>query len=370
MNRAISNSDYQTSTILLVDDEPINIKLLEKILRNAGYKNLLTTTNPLDSLAICRQHHVDLILLDLNMPVMDGFQVMDLLHSVSDTLLNLPYFIIVTAQTSQEFCNRSLHAGARDFVTKPFNNSEMLMRVSNLLEMNYYQGALEKDKQSLEVVVRERTEELQRTRLQVIRYLGRAAEYRDNETGFHILRMSNIAAQLAMHMGMSAEQTDLLLNASPMHDIGKIGIPDNILLKPGKLDDEEWKIMRMHPEIGGEILNGDDSELMAMAHDIAIAHHERWDGKGYPFNLREEEIPLTARISTVADVFDALTSARPYKKAWPVQQAIAYINELSGKQFDPKVVEAFNDCRVEIAKIAEKYKEPEAEEATESTQEA
>ena len=213
-------------------------------------------------------------------------------------------------------------------------------------------------KDVLDEMVRLRTNELRRTRLQVVQQLGRAAEYRDNETGNHILRMSHISALLAKFIGWSEADCELMLHASPMHDIGKIGIPDHILLKPGKFESEEWEIMKTHAVIGANILEGDDSDLMKWAGEIALSHHEKWDGSGYPYGLAGESIPLTGRIAALADVFDALTSVRPYKKAWTVEASVALIKESSGSHFDPELVAVFLQQLPEILKICARFSEP------------
>ncbi|MEE4251615.1 MAG: HD domain-containing phosphohydrolase, partial [Alcanivoracaceae bacterium] len=220
---------------------------------------------------------------------------------------------------------------------------------------------LHDQKDVLEQMVRERTEELHHTRLQVVQRLGMAAEYRDEETGNHILRMSHICALLAKETGWDDNQCDLILNASPMHDIGKIGIPDAILLKPGRFEPDEWEIMKTHATIGARLLDGDDSELMCMARDIASSHHEKWDGSGYPRGLKGEQIPMAARIAALADVFDALTSERPYKKAWTVEAAVDLIRENSGKHFDPLLVDIFQRELPRIVAIREQFSEPEVE---------
>jgi putative two-component system response regulator len=210
----------------------------------------------------------------------------------------------------------------------------------------------------LEDMVRARTEELRRTRLQVVQRLGMAAEYRDEETGNHILRMSHTCALLARAIGWSEAGCDLILNASPMHDIGKIGIPDAIMLKPGTFQPHEWEIMKTHAAIGGKLLEGDDSTLMRMAREIALTHHEKWDGSGYPDGLAGEAIPQAGRIAALADVFDALTSVRPYKQAWTVEAAVECITENSGKHFDPSLVEVFLRELPGIEEIRERFAEP------------
>ncbi|OPX54535.1 putative two-component system response regulator [Oceanospirillum multiglobuliferum] len=353
-----SGIDIFSARLLVVDDEPVNVKLLERTLAKAGYQNIEST---LDSRQVCdlyEQGQHDLILLDLNMPHMDGFAVMTALRQRFNPT---PQVLVLTAQSAQEFRTQALELGARDYVTKPFERNELLHRVSNLLESTLYRQELEKLNLSLEQKVQDRTHELNETRLQIVRRLGRAAEYRDNETGLHIVRMSKTSRLLGAAMGMNEAECELLLNASPMHDIGKIGIPDKVLLKPGKFEPEEWLLMQQHAQIGADILEGESSDLLSMAREIALTHHEKWDGSGYPNGLKGEEIPLVGRICAIADVFDALTSTRPYKKAWSIEDALALINENNGKHFDPAVVAAFMDNLDAILEIRDAYKEPEHE---------
>ncbi|MBW7472849.1 response regulator [Marinobacter sp. M216] len=326
-------------TIFVIDDEPVNLKLLNKILKNAGYLNLVLISDPRDVIASYREHRPSLILLDLNMPNIDGYQIMEQLKDLDDPLL--PPIIVLTAQNQQDYLLRALETGARDFVNKPFDRRELLMRVRNFLDAHVAHKLVRDQKNHLELLVEERTRELQATRLGIIRRLGHAAEYRDEETGNHILRMSKMCALLASKAGYNKQQCDLILAASPMHDIGKIGIPDSVLLKPGKLDPEEWRIMKSHSEIGARLLEGDDSELLAMAREIALTHHEKWDGTGYPNGLQGKAIPLPGRIAALADVFDALTSPRPYKEAWPMEKAVELIRENRGNHFDPDLVDLF-----------------------------
>ena len=350
-----SEISIYNAKLLIVDDEPVNVKLLERTLAKAGYGHIQSTMDPRLVCDLFELHHYDLILLDLNMPYMDGFAVM---RALAERFGSQPQVLVLTAQSSQEFRTQALELGARDYVTKPFERNELLHRVSNLLESKLYREALERLNESLEQKVQERTAELNETRLQVVRRLGRAAEYRDNETGLHIVRMSKISRLLGQVMGMNEADCDLLLNASPMHDIGKIGIPDHILLKPGKFEPDEWEIMQSHSQIGADILEGAESELLKMARDIALTHHEKWDGSGYPNGLKGEEIPLVGRICAIADVFDALTSERPYKKAWPVEDALQLLQENKGKHFDPALVDAFMDNLAEILTIRDTHKEP------------
>ncbi len=342
--------------ILVVDDEPINLRLVEKILATKGYRNVTFTSQPVDVVPLQQEHDFDLILLDINMPILDGFGVMDQLNAFTND--TPPPILILTAQHMQSFRQRALDSGARDYVTKPFDGDELLSRVRNLLEAQMAHRYMCNQNELLEEKVRERTYELQRTRLQVVRRLGMAAEYRDNETGLHIIRMSNMSVVLARGAGMNEEDCELLLNAAPMHDIGKIGIPDSILLKPGKFEPDEWEIMKTHVNIGARILAGDDSDLMRMAHDIALTHHEKWDGSGYPNGLVGDDIPLVGRVTALADVFDALTSKRPYKEAWPIDKAVNLIRDEKGKHFDPDLVDICLNRLTELIEIKQKYAEP------------
>ena len=346
-----------TARILIVDDERANLKLLEKMLKTEGYENLALVDDPREVINEYNKEAPALILLDINMPHLDGYQVMEQLKAQNDPLL--APIIILTAQHGKEYLLKSLDSGARDFVTKPFDRNELLMRVRNLLDAHMAHCMLHDQNAVLEDMVQQRTAELTVTRLQIVQRLGMAAEYRDEETGNHILRMSNISALIAQHIGWDKQQCELMLLASPMHDIGKIGIPDNILLKPGKFEPAEWEIMKTHATIGAKLLGGDVSELMQMAREIALSHHEKWDGSGYPNGLAGEDIPMSGRIAAIADVYDALTSTRPYKKAWPFDDAIDFIKENSGKHFDPKVVDVFLSLLPQIKEISELYAEPE-----------
>lgn len=352
----MSRSTIYNERILIIDDEPANLKLLDKMLRSQGYPPPVLVDDPREVLDRYRQQQPDLILLDINMPHLDGYQVMEQLNALNEPLL--PPIVILTAQHGKEYLLKALAAGARDFVTKPFDRNELLMRVRNLLDAHMAHRLLHDQKQVLEQMVRHRTEELHATRLQVVQRLGMAAEYRDEETGHHILRMSHISALLAKASGWDDAACDLILNASPMHDIGKIGIPDAVLLKPGRFEPHEWAIMQTHAVIGGKLLEGDDSDLMRTAREIALTHHEKWDGSGYPHGLVGEAIPPSGRIAALADVFDALTSARPYKKAWTIEAAVDLIKSSSGQHFDPQLVELFLQQLPAILEIRDRYSEP------------
>ena len=340
--------------IFVIDDEPVNLKLIDKLLGGQGYGQLVLIQDPRETLAHYQEARPDLILLDINMPYMDGYQLMQQLMALDDPLL--PPIVILTAQLGHLV--KALTLGARDFVGKPFDRDELLMRVRNLLDAQLAHRLLYDQNAVLESMVHARTEALNQTRLQIIRRLGRAAEYRDNEPGLHIIRMSKIAALLARQRGWPENDCELMLHASPMHDVGKIGIPDAILLKPGKLDPDEWAIMKRHPLIGADILAEADSDLMQMARTIALTHHERWDGTGYPAALAGDAIPLAGRIAAVADVFDALTSPRPYKQTWSFELAADYIRDHAGSQFDPEIVTDFLRCLPEVLAIQELHKEP------------
>jgi putative two-component system response regulator len=342
--------------ILIVDDELTNLKLLDRMLGAQGYTNLVLVQDPRSVVDVYRESPTDLVLLDINMPHVDGFAVLEQLHGLGDPLL--PPVVVLTAQHGRDHLLHALNAGARDFITKPFDRNELLARVRNLLEVHQAHRMVHDQKSVLESMVRERTAELQETRLQVVRRLGRAAEYRDNETGNHILRMSKVSTLLAERIGWDAAACELMLHASPMHDVGKIGIPDSILLKPGRLTPAEFEVMKTHARIGAELLDGDDSDLLCLARTIALAHHERWDGSGYPHGLQGASIPQAGRIVAIADVFDALTSARPYKKPWPVDDAVAYVRDNSGRHFDPELVEHFLAALPEILAIGERFAEP------------
>jgi putative two-component system response regulator len=342
--------------IFVIDDEPANLKLLDKMLASQGYLRPVLIQDPREVLERYREARPDLILLDLNMPHLDGYQVMAQLQAEDDALL--PPIVILTAQHGRDTLLKALAAGARDYVGKPFDRAELLMRVRNLLDAQLAHRMLHDQKAVLEELVRARTESLNQTRLQVVRRLGRAAEYRDNETGLHIIRMSQFSFVLAKSLGWSAADCELMLHASPMHDVGKIGIPDAILLKPGKFEPDEWAVMQTHASIGADILEDDDSALLRLARVIALSHHEKWDGSGYPQALAGEAIPQAGRIVAVADVFDALTSARPYKKAWPVEEAVAFIAANAGSHFDPEVARHFALCLPEILAIRERNLEP------------
>lgn len=347
--------------ILIVDDQKTNRDVLKYQVLSLDHIPILAE-NGLSALAQINQHPPDLILLDITMPEMDGFQVLERVKS--DRILNNIPVIMISALDETANIVRCIELGAVDYLIKPFNPILLKARIDSALgtkrmrdQEEIYRNQIEEYNLKLEDRVRQRTQDLENTRLEIIRRLGHAAEYRDNETGMHVIRMSHYSAIIARAAGLDKEECESILNASPMHDLGKIGIPDNILLKPGKLDEQEWKMMKAHPGIGAKILSGSQSDLLKIAETIALVHQEKWDGSGYPKGLKGEEIPLVGRIVTIADVFDALTTERPYKKAWPVEKAVALIEKESGKHFDPQLVPIFKDVLPEILEIKEKFAE-------------
>jgi len=348
-------TNLKSMNVLVVDDEAANIRLLETLLEVAEYQNVVSTQDPRDVIDLCKTRAIDLLLLDINMPYMDGYEVMEKLQALGE---DKPVVLVLSAQTGRRYRHQALDSLALDYVVKPFDTHELLSRIRNLLEVRRAQTYMRHQNQLLEREVHKRTQELVDSRLEVVRRLGRAAEYRDNETGLHIIRMSKIAALIAKASGMNDIQCELLLNAAPMHDIGKIGIPDHILQKPGKLTPDEWHIMQTHSQIGADILKGDESALLINAREICLSHHEKWNGTGYPNRLEGEAIPLMARITALADVFDALTSVRPYKKAWELPDALNLIRRESGKHFDPKLTGHFMSVVPEIIDIMGQHAEP------------
>lgn len=330
----------QTSTqdrrpqLLVVDDEPANLQVLRHILQE-DYR-LLFAKDGAKALELAAREKPELILLDVMMPGMTGYQVCAQLKATPATSA-IPV-IFVTALADVEDEAQGFAVGGVDYITKPVSPAIVKARVRTHLSLV-------------------RVEELRETRLQIVQRLGLAAEYKDNETGLHVIRMSHYSRVLALAAGFSEAQAEELLNAAPMHDVGKIGIPDAVLRKPGKLDGEEWEVMKQHAQIGADIIGEHPSGLLRMAREIALNHHEKWDGSGYPRGIGGAEIPVEARIIAIADVFDALTSERPYKKAWPVEEAVQLLREQSGRHFDPELVELFLGQLPAILEIKERWAE-------------
>jgi len=353
-------TDVTASRILVVDDKPANVMLLEQLLEEEGYENVLSTTDSRKVVDLYLSEKIDMILLDIRMPYMDGIEVMHALKEVIGDEDYLP-ILVLTAQTDMETRQQALAAGARDFLTKPFQPWEVFQRIHNLLETRIFYNNQRLRADVLDSEVKKRTKEIRETQLEVVRRLGRAGEYRDNETGAHVERMSKSCRLLALKAGMGEEFAELIVQASPMHDVGKIGIPDKILLKPGRLTPEERVIMETHVEIGVDIIGDFNSDMLEMARQIAGSHHEKWDGSGYPNGLSSENIPIEGRIAAICDVFDALTSARPYKKAWPVEEAIAFLQENAGSHFDPKLIELFIEIIPDVLSLREEHPDDDEE---------
>jgi putative two-component system response regulator len=346
----VASAHLQEMEILVVDDEEANRRLLERLLAKAGYRRTVLSSRADDVFGACVAGQPQLILLDLHMPGVDGFEVLRRLRSL-DRAVNRPPVIVLTADISPAAKRQALDLGANDFVSKPFDAAEVILRVRNLLYTRHLQLQLERRKKGLEQLVRERTADLEQARLEVLDRLALAAEYRDDDTQEHALRIGWRAEQLARELGVDDAIASEIGRAAPLHDVGKIGVPDAILLKSGPLTDAEYGEMKRHAEIGGEMLSGGRAALLQMAEEIARTHHERWDGTGYPRGLAGDEIPLAGRIVAVVDVFDALTHRRPYKEPWPVERAAEEIRQQSARQFDPRVVDAFN--RLDHAALAE-----------------
>ncbi|QPJ66192.1 MAG: response regulator [Candidatus Nitrohelix vancouverensis] len=344
----ISPEQYQSARILIVDDEIANVALLEVILEQQDYVNIRSTTDAREAVAIYEEFNPDLVLLDIQMPHMDGFQVLEGFKKLERTCAPV---MVLTADQDFDVRIRALTQGAKDFLTKPLVPMEVMRRITNLLESRLMHNELNEQNEILEATVRARTAELSNTRLEIVHRLGKAGEYRDNETGNHVIRIGCFSACIGKALGLNASECELLRNASPMHDIGKIGIPDSILLKRAPLTDDEWGVMRKHTLYGAEIFSGNESPLIKTAHIVALQHHEKWDGSGYPNSLKEEEISLEARIVSICDVFDALTSVRPYKEAWDLGDTLDFMKKNKGSHFDPAVYEKFLSVLPEILEI-------------------
>ena len=349
----------ETPLIQIVDDEPQNLMVLEAMLISQGYR-VTMANNGKQAIEKALTEPPDLVLLDIMMPVMDGYETVRALKKNEKTR-HIPV-VMVTALTQVEDRVKALESGADDFMTKPIDKTEVRARVRSLLKVKAYNDHMKNYQKELETEVARQTEELRKAfnqlkeaSLETIIRLSRAAEYKDDDTGAHVLRMSHYAAAIARKMGYERDRCSLILEAAPMHDVGKIGIPDSILLKPGPLNEEEWVVMRRHPFMGKKILEGSDSPIIQLAETIAYTHHEKWDGTGYPKKLKGTDIPQVGRIVALADVFDALTTKRPYKEPFSLEKSFTIIREERGKHFDPGVVDAFFKAEDEILLIKGKY---------------
>jgi putative two-component system response regulator len=324
--------------ILIIDDEVPNLRTLERVLDRAGYRDVSTFVDPVEAVRAFESRRPDLLLLDLHMPDMDGFQVLEVVRrNVADDEY-LPV-LVLTGDLDPAVRRDALAAGARDFLTKPFEVTEVLLRIKNLLETRNLHRRIQAHAHELEDRVEERTRELARAKVEILERLARAAEYRDDVTGRHATRVGVLSARLGDALGLDDERIRILRRAAPLHDVGKIGIPDAILLKPGPLSDAEFEVMKGHTSIGARILGGSSHALLQAAKEIALTHHERWDGDGYE-GLAGEEIPLEGRIVTVADAFDCMTHERPYRTPADLVAVIEEVVENRGRQFDPTVASA------------------------------
>ena len=349
------------SKILVVDDEDRNLRLMEAILLPQGYDVILAADGE-ETLTKAQEIHPDVILLDVMMPGLDGFEVAKRLKDNAQTQI-IP-IVMVTALKEVEDRIRALEAGADDFLSKPVDKTELKTRVQTLVKVKAYNDHMRNYQKELKTEVNKKTKALKKAiekvksaSLEAIYRLSRAAEYKDEDTGAHLQRMSNYSAIIALQMDLDSDVVESILHASPMHDVGKIGIPDKILLKPGKFIPNEWEIMKKHATMGTDILRNSDFEFLQMGEVIARSHHEKWDGSGYPRGLKGEEIPLSGRIVAIADVFDALTSKRPYKEPFPLEKSFAIIEESRGTHFDPVVVDAFFAVKEGILGIKEQYQD-------------
>jgi putative two-component system response regulator len=328
------------SRILVVDDQEANALLLQAILARAGYRCIEVLTDPLAVVAQCREAPPDLLLLDWHMPVRSGPEILEDVAFLTDEPNWMPV-LVLTADSAPDTKRRALSLGARDFLTKPIDVAEVLLRVRNLLQTRYLRTELQLHNDLLHERVQQRTSELEAAKLEMLDRLALAAEYRDDATGQHAERIGRTSELLALELRLEPPEATLIGHAARLHDIGKIGIADDLLLKPGAYSRAEFDAMKQHSTIGARILSGSNNELLMLAEQIALTHHERWDGTGYPDGRAGTDIPLPARIVTVADVFDALTHRRPYKEPWPLADAVQEILGASGSKFDPRVVTAF-----------------------------
>ena len=334
------------ATVVVIDDVRANLRLLESSLKAFGLREIKAFSDSAEGLAWLQANPWDLLLLDLDMPAPNGFEILQQLASRDRSRSPV---IIVTALNGLDERRRGLELGANDYICKPLDLPELLLRVRNNLQLSLASQALQQERDQLEQRVQERTGQLRASYQSVIRSLARAASYKDNETGDHILRIGESAALIATAMGLDPEWIEQLRLAAPMHDVGKIGIPDAILTKPGALTEDERKVMNYHARIGYEILHDEQrSPLTDLAAEIAISHHERWDGNGYPNGLKGEEIPLSGRIVALCDVYDALRSPRPYKQAWSAERAQAHIRDNAGGHFDPHLVQIMSSMFAEL----------------------
>ncbi len=368
---SVRDKSLQDAKIVIIDDEECNILVARKYLNSDGYKTILPITDSSQAIARIRAEKPDLVLLDIMMPRVGGLEILQIMQ-LDPALQRIPV-LILTSSTDAATKKSAISLGAVDFLGKPVDPNELLPRVRNTLSHKQFQDRLSQYAEKLEQLVKERTMELVASRQQVIHCLARAAEFRDDNTGQHVVRVGRYVGVIARELGFSDNQIELLELAAQLHDIGKIGIPDDILRKPGKLDPEEYDLMQKHcmigkkiispllPEefsvlkshtrVGANLLNVRSSPLLLLAARIAQTHHEKWDGTGYPLGLKGEDIPIEGRMTAVADVFDALSTARPYKAAYPREKCFAIMEEGRGKQFDPRVLDAFFNRAEDVVRV-------------------
>jgi len=345
------------NTVMVVDDQSTGRAILEQVVRSLDERvHVESFARPVDAVVWATRHVSDLVLVDYMMPDMDGIEFVKRLRALPG-YEHVP-IVMVTVHDDRKVRYAALDAGITDFLTKPVDARECLARCRNLLTLRRQQLALEDRRRLLEHMVEDATREVKEREKETLLRLARAGEFRDEETGFHLIRMSRYSRLIASAIGLERDEAETVELAAPLHDIGKIGIPDHILLKPPRLDDAEWKVMRRHPVIGHEILKGSASKYVRMGSLIALGHHEKYDGSGYPNGLVGDHIPLCARIVAVADVYDALTSLRPYKQAWASEKAYEYLTAQRGRHFDPGLVDAFAGVQRESREVQNGWRDP------------
>ncbi|MFT5325840.1 MAG: putative two-component system response regulator [Planctomycetaceae bacterium] len=364
----ISANDLMSSRVMIVDDEPINVKVARKFVQTLGYSNFVTLTDSRAVVEALQREAPDALLLDLMMPDVSGLDILEVMQS--DSKLSRIPVIVLTASSDRGTRLRALELGATDFLAKPLDPDELAPRLRNALLMRSYENHLRGHAETLELTVRHRTRDLCAARLELVHCLARAAEHRDDDTGKHILRVGRYAALIARKVGLPGPYIEMLELAAQLHDVGKIGLSDAILLKPGRLTDEERSVMEVHTTVGADVLNSRSdmlgnvmirhaeigaqltgssrSPLTELAASIALTHHEKWDGSGYPNGLAGTDIPIEGRITAIADVFDALRSKRPYKEPFSLDRSFDILLKGRGKHFDAELVDHFLASRTEV----------------------
>jgi putative two-component system response regulator len=379
----VTADELLTSKVMIVDDEEVNVRVVRKQLQRLGYRNLSSMTDPAEVISELHRQQPDVVLLDVMMPEVSGFEILEAMQA--DNSLRAIPVLILTAMSDRKTRLSALELGANDFLEKPIDQAELAPRVRNALMIRACQKQLRSYAEDLRTAVLQRTRQLSRSRLEVVHCLARAAEFRDDDTGQHVIRVGHFAKLIAHHAGMPRAFVDMIGFAAQLHDVGKIGIPDAILQKPGPLTEKEFDFMRRHCDMGNRVLSAshvgenvlfgidrsehsDDDTMMepeemwvspvsGMAATIAMTHHEKWDGSGYPNGLSGEDIPIEGRITAIADVFDALSSKRPYKEAFPIERCFEILREGRGSHFDPELLDVFLSCRPEIEQIQRENRE-------------